>query len=62
MNLTFHMSDVFAHAGTDEVSGWISRFVAAADRLDNVLVDTYGCAPAQETQVTFLKEQSQPRG
>ena len=61
MNLTFHMSDVFAHAGTDEVAGWIAKFIASADKYDNVLVDTYGCSPAQETQVTFLKEQSQGR-
>ncbi len=57
LNLTFHMSDVFAHAETEEVSSWIAKFIAAADRLDNVLVETYGCLPAPETQLTFLKEQ-----
>lgn len=57
MNLTFHMSDVFGHAGTEEVSGWIAKFIAAADRMDNILVETYGCLPAPETQLTFLKEQ-----
>jgi hypothetical protein len=61
MNLTFHMSDVFGHAGTDEVAGWIAKFIASADKFDNVLIDTYGCTPAQETQVTFLKEQSLQR-
>lgn len=62
LNLTFHMSDVFAHAGTAEVSTWIAQFIAAADKLDNVLVQTYGCEPAPETQLTFLKEQSGPAG
>jgi len=58
LNLTVHMSDVFAHANSDEVSGWLAQFVASADRLDNVLVQKYGCDPAPETQVTFLKEPS----
>ena len=58
LNLTVHMSDVFAHASSDEVSSWIARFVASADRLDNVLVQDYACEPAPETQLTFLKEQS----
>ena len=36
---------------------WPGQYAAAADKLDNVLVETYGCLPAPETQVTFLKEQ-----
>jgi serine protease Do len=58
LNLTFHMADVFGHAGADELSDWIARFIAAADKFDNLLVDTYGCGPAPDTQITFLKEQS----
>ncbi len=58
LNLTFHMSDVFAHRDHNEVSGWIAKFIEAADRLDNHLVDDFGCVPAPETQITFLKEQS----
>ena len=57
LNLTFHMSDVFAHGNEDEVSSWIAQFIASADKFDNVLVDRYGCVPAPETQLTFLKEQ-----
>ena len=58
LNLVFHMVDVHAHAGSDEVSGWIASFMKKADELDNVLIEQYGCVPAPETQVTFLKEQS----
>jgi serine protease Do len=56
LNLTVHMSDVFGRAGHDDLSRRIGEFIAAADRMDNVLVETYGCAPAPETQLTFLKE------
>ncbi len=60
LNLTFHMSDVFASAGdaTSDLSNWVSEFIAAADRYDNLLVKEYGCEPAPETQLTFLKEQA----
>jgi serine protease Do len=58
LNLTFHMSDVFQHAETEQVSGWIAQFIATADKFDNILVDTYGFTPAPESQITFLKEQS----
>jgi serine protease Do len=58
LNLTFHMSDVFASGGHDELTGWVSQFLGAADKYDNLLIQEYGCAPAPETQLTFLKEQS----
>lgn len=58
LNLVFHMSDVHAHAGSDEVSAWIAKFMKTADDFDNLLVDKYGCVPAPDTQITFLKEQS----
>jgi serine protease Do len=58
LNLTFHMSDVFAHADNAELSTWIAQFISAADRYDNLLIDQYGCQPAPETQITFLKEQA----
>ena len=56
LNLTVHISDVFAPKEHDELSTWISRFVEMADEFDNVLIDQYGCEPAPETQLTFLKD------
>lgn len=56
LNLTVHMSDVFAPSEHDELGDWIAKFVARADELDNALVDDFGCRPAPETQLTFLKE------
>lgn len=56
LNLTFHVSDVFADHGQDESATWIAQFVATADRYDNLLIEQYGCAPAPETQLTFLKQ------
>ncbi len=56
LNLTIHMSDVFAQGEDDELSSWIARFIATADESDNRLVDDFGCEPAPETQLTFLKE------
>ena len=56
LNLTIHMSDVFAPGEHGELAAWISRFVAMADEYDNRLIDTFGCGPAPETQLTFLKE------
>ena len=57
LNLTFHVADVFTHGRDDEMAGWIAQFVGMADRFDNLLVEKYGCEPAPETQLTFLKEQ-----
>ncbi len=56
MNLTFHMSDVFGHASDEALAKKIADFLVAADRFDNLLVQKYGCEPAPETQLTFLKE------
>jgi serine protease Do len=58
LNLTLHVSDVFAHADHDELSEWIAKFLAAADRFDNQLATSFGCEPAPETQLTFWKEQA----
>jgi len=58
LNLTFHMSDVFATGHQEELTGWVSQFLSAADRYDNLLIKEYGCSPAPETQLTFLKEHS----
>ncbi len=57
LNLTFHMADVFTHPDHEELSSRIAGFIAAADKYDNTLVQTYGCEPAPETQLTFLKEE-----
>ncbi|MEZ4399554.1 MAG: serine protease [Kofleriaceae bacterium] len=58
--LTLHITDVFADADHAELRAWIARFVASADRFDNELHATYGCAPAPTTQLTFWKEQAKP--
>jgi hypothetical protein len=55
LNLTFHMSDVFA-GGDEDLARQVGAFLAAADRLDNELIQRFGCVPAPETQLTFLKE------
>jgi serine protease Do len=55
LNLTVHMSDVFTPAAHPELSRWVARFVKAADAFDNALIDDYGCDPAPETQLTFLR-------
>jgi serine protease Do len=57
LNLTFHMSDVFA-SGDEEMARQVGTFLESADRLDNYLCEQYGCGPAPETQITFLKEQA----
>jgi serine protease Do len=56
LNLTLHASDVFSHDDPDELANRIASFIAMADRVDNHLIDTYGCLPAPKTQLTFLKE------
>jgi serine protease Do len=56
LNLTFHVADVFEHGRDDEMAAWIAQFVTTADRYDNLLVEKFGCEPAPETQLTFLKE------
>lgn len=55
-NLTVHMSDVFAHHDHRELSDWIRTFLDNADKYDNLLIEKYGCTPAPDTQLTFLKE------
>jgi serine protease Do len=56
LNLTIHMSDVFAVQADEVLSKRVAKFLADADRLDNVLIKNYGCSPAPKTQLTFLKE------
>lgn len=58
LNLTFHISDVFTAAGHGDADRWIGEFIALTDRMDNLLVEKYGCEPAPETQLTFFKEAS----
>jgi serine protease Do len=58
LNLVFHTTDVYARDDAGEMAGWIAKFVATADRYDNVLAQSYGCEPAPETQLTFFKQQS----
>lgn len=57
LNLTFHMSDVFEGRGDAEMAQSITSFIASADKFDNLLTENYGCLPAPDTQLTFLKEQ-----
>lgn len=56
LNLTVHMSDVFTPSEHDELSESVAKFVKMADDFDNLLIDKYGCEPAPETQLTFLKD------
>jgi len=56
LNLTIHMSDVFSPREHDDLSTWIAKFLTLADQYDNLLIEKYGCEPAPETQLTFLKE------
>lgn len=56
LNLTFHVTDVFAADGHVDARRFIGDFVARADRLDNQLAESFGCEPAPETQLTFFKE------
>jgi serine protease Do len=56
LNLTFHMADVFAANDADETARWIKKFLDAADAYDNLLIEKYGCLPAGDTQLTFLKD------
>src|SRR6185436_15397821 len=46
LSLTVHASDIFSHPDPDELVTRMSTFIAMADRLDNHLIDTYGCVPA----------------
>lgn len=56
LNLTIHMSDVFAPSHHDELAEAVAKFVKTADVFDNRLIEEFGCEPAPETQLTFLKE------
>jgi serine protease Do len=56
LNLTVHMADVFTHNDRAELSTMIGTFLNNADAYDNMLIEKYGCTPAPETQLTFLKE------
>jgi len=55
-SLTLHASDVFAQNHVEELGDRVTKFIALADKLDNQLIETYGCLPAPKTQLTFLKE------
>ena len=54
MNLVVHMSDVFTPTEHEELADRVGRFIAKADAADNILINTYGCQPAPETQTDFL--------
>ncbi len=58
LSLTLHASDIFTHPDPAALKERIATFIAMADKADNHLIDTYGCAPAPNTQLTFLKEGS----
>jgi hypothetical protein len=55
LNLTIHIADVFTPLGHDELAARVKAFVAKADSTDNLLIHEYGCQPAPETQMEFLK-------
>ncbi len=60
LNLTVHMSDVFAPDSHDELSRWVATFIDKSDEYDNILIDRFGCTPAPETQTTFAKDRAAP--
>lgn len=62
LNLTIHMSDIFGTEDHDELAERIRTFIAAADRYDNHLIESFGCSPAPKTQLTFLKEGATGKG
>lgn len=55
LNLVVHLSDIFASSEHSELATRVRQFVAKADVSDNLLIHQYGCHPAPETQVEFLK-------
>jgi len=55
LNLVVHISDVFASQEHAALSARVKQFIAKADVTDNLLIEEYGCVPAPETQVEFLK-------
>ena len=54
LNLVVHVSDVFTPSEHEELAARVGRFIAKADATDNLLIGTYGCPPAAETQMDFL--------
>jgi serine protease Do len=54
LNLTVHMSDVFAPERHEALRAAVARFLAAADRCDDALFERFGCEPAPETQLDRL--------
>ncbi|NUO52101.1 MAG: serine protease [Polyangiaceae bacterium] len=61
LNFTVHVSDVFSPQSHQDIGKWIERFVNRSDEIDNHLIENFGCEPAPETQLTFLKEGASPR-
>jgi serine protease Do len=53
LNLTIHMSDVFAARESEELTDWVAKFVERADRYDKKLIEEFGCAPAPETRAAL---------
>jgi serine protease Do len=58
LSLTLHASDIFSHGNPDELVERVAAFIAMADRFDNKLIEEYGCVPAPQTRLSFLKEAS----
>jgi len=56
LNLTVHMADVFAKSEHDELGDSIAELIARADKLDNQLIEEFGCEPTPETQLSFLEK------
>ncbi len=56
LSLTLHASDIFSHGNPEELVERVAAFIAAADRLDNKLIEEHGCQPAPQTRLSFLKE------
>jgi len=56
LSLTVHASDIFTHGNPAELVERVAAFIAMADRLDDKLIGDYGCVPAPQTRLSFLKE------
>ncbi len=54
MNLVVHVSDVFAPAEHDALADRAKEFIRRADRIDDLLIDTYGCRPAADSRIELL--------
>lgn len=62
LSLTVHVSDLFVASARADLQRHIKTLITSVDRLDNLLIEQYGCEPAPQTQLAVLTAQaSAPR-